>query len=261
MGNQHGDKWINALPWVLLGKRIQVQPDLNVSSAQLVFGKSLSIPGQLLGQPGAPLTNLQTKALLEELYKLSASPPLPTSTKVNEVDLSWTKDAKAVYVKVDEPSSLAPRFEGPYPIVSRPSRSTIEVRIGSFANGNPRLQIYNWNLCKVAHLREGAPLGQRPQLGRPSKASAPPSTPNATVSAGDPNSTDPPHVNNADVTVPVKPQQTTRENSAKPKQKSRGKIQTTETDSLVPSPSHSEYMRQMSRPVRATRNPSPNYVD
>ena len=31
--------------------------------------KSLSVPGGLLGHPGAPLTNLQTKALLEELYK------------------------------------------------------------------------------------------------------------------------------------------------------------------------------------------------
>ena len=72
MGNIHGDKWISALPWVLLGKRIQVQPDLDVSAAQLVFGKSLSIPGQLLNHPGAPLSNVQTRHLLEQLYKEAA---------------------------------------------------------------------------------------------------------------------------------------------------------------------------------------------
>ena len=60
MGNLHGDKWMSALPWVLLGKRIAVQPDLDISAAQLVYGKTLSTPGCLLGHPGAPLTNLQT---------------------------------------------------------------------------------------------------------------------------------------------------------------------------------------------------------
>ena len=70
--------------WVLLGKRITVQPDLDNSAAQLVFAKSLSVPGNLLGHPGAPLTNLQTKTLLEQLYyKMTARPPVPTSTVVN----------------------------------------------------------------------------------------------------------------------------------------------------------------------------------
>ena len=70
MGNHHKDKWMSALPWVLLGKRVQVQPDLDTSAAELVYVKSLDLPGQLLGHPGAPLTNLQTGSLLEELYKL-----------------------------------------------------------------------------------------------------------------------------------------------------------------------------------------------
>ena len=149
MGNVHGDKWISALPWVLLGKRIQVQPDLDVSAAQLVFGKSLSIPGQLLNHPGAPLSNVQTRHLLEQLYKEAARPAIPTSTVVDPIDLSHTEKARFVYVKVDQPSGLQARFEGPYPIVSRPSRSTITVRIGSFIDGKPRLQTYNWNLCKI----------------------------------------------------------------------------------------------------------------
>ena len=69
MGNNHGDKWMRALPWVLLGKRIAFQPDLDTSSAMLLYGRSPEIPAQLLGHPGHPLNNLQTKAILEEMYK------------------------------------------------------------------------------------------------------------------------------------------------------------------------------------------------
>ena len=65
MGDKHGSKWAKALPWVLMAKRAQVQPDLDASASQLVFGKSISLPGQLLGHPGPPLDNIQTKKLLQ----------------------------------------------------------------------------------------------------------------------------------------------------------------------------------------------------
>ena len=174
MGNEHGDKWSQALPWVLLGKRIQVQPDLDASAATLVFGKSLSIPGQLLGHPGPALSNIQTRALLETLYKMSAQPGLQTSTVVNPIDISQTDSATHVYVRVDEPRGLAARFEGPYPVISRPSRSTVQLRIGSYANGTPRLQVYHWSSCKIAHRREDAKDGERPKLGRRPDPDSPP---------------------------------------------------------------------------------------
>ena len=87
MENSHQDRWMRALPWVLLGKRIAVQPDLDTSAASLVYGKSLTIPGQLLGHPGPSLSNLQTRALLEELYKMSAKPAIPTSATVDPVHI------------------------------------------------------------------------------------------------------------------------------------------------------------------------------
>ena len=80
MGSKHKEEWPRALPWVLLGKRVAHQPDLDTSAAQLCLGKSVSLPGQMLGLPGPPLTSLQTKALLEQLYKMSAKPPIPTSS-------------------------------------------------------------------------------------------------------------------------------------------------------------------------------------
>ena len=143
MGNNHGDKWMRALPWVLLGKRAALQPDLDASACMLAFGKSVDLPGQLLGHPGPPLSNLQTKALLEEMFKLESNPALQTSSKANPKDLDHTKNATHVYIKVEDPKGLSGRFEGPFEIVSRPSRSQIQVKIGVFANGQPRLSIYN----------------------------------------------------------------------------------------------------------------------
>ena len=109
MGNEHGDKWMSALPEVLLGKRIAVQPDLDIFA---VLAKSLSVPGNLFGHPRAPPTNLQTKTLLEQLYKMTARPPVPTFTVVNPADLTETLQANHAYVKVDRPSGLQERFEG-----------------------------------------------------------------------------------------------------------------------------------------------------
>ena len=107
MGDHHGSNWMKALPWVMLGKRVAVQPDLKTSASMLTFGKSVSLPGSLLGEPGPPLSNADTKNLLEELYKLDARPALPTSATVNPIDISITDRATHVYVKVTDPKVLS----------------------------------------------------------------------------------------------------------------------------------------------------------
>merc|ERR1711994_478746 len=130
-------------------------PNLDTSSAMLLYGRSPEIPGQILGHPGPPLNNLQTRALLEEMYKLESNPALQTSAKVIINDIHATDNASHVYIKKEDPKGLTPRFEGPFEIVSRPSHSQVQVRIRSYANGEPRLSTYNWRSCKVANLREG----------------------------------------------------------------------------------------------------------
>ena len=171
MGNDHRDQWTKALPWVLLGKRVQYQPFLDSSSAQLVLGKSPKLPGQLLGEPGPPLNTVETRALLDQLYRLHDRPGIKTSTKTSELDISSTEKATHVYLRVDKPESLCPKFEGPYAINSRPSRSTIEVILGKKKNGDLRLQTYHWSFAKVAHMRDDASAAHRPQLGRHKKDS------------------------------------------------------------------------------------------
>ena len=172
LGDKHKEQWTRALPWVLLGKRVQYQPFLDSSSALLVLGKSPRLPGQLLKEPGPPLNTVETRALLEQLYKLHDHPGIKTSTKTTNLDISFTQNATHVYIKVDKPQSLCPKFEGPYKIHSRPSRSTIQVILGYKKNGDLRLQTYHWSSAKIAHMREGALAAQRPKLGRPPKSTS-----------------------------------------------------------------------------------------
>ena len=115
MGSKHKEEWPQALPCVLLGRRASHQPDLDASAAHLCLGKLPSLPGQLLGLPGPPLNSIQTKALLEQLYKMSAQPPIQTTSVEAPLDISHTEDATHVYIKSANPKSLCPRFEGPHP--------------------------------------------------------------------------------------------------------------------------------------------------
>ena len=244
MGNTHRDQWMRALPWVLLGKRVAFQPDLGTSASMLTFGKSVSIPGQLLGHPGPPLNNEETKSLLEELYKMSAQPALPTSTNVDPIDITYTENATHVYVKVANPKSLCPRFEGPYKIEARPSRSQVTVRVGSFASGAPRLLTFHWSLCKIANLRSSEVEASRQSLGRKKKSDTPSSPEVGDILTTKTKSTDAQGAVNKPV-APLPPP--FADSNERPPFNSvtvndGAKIQTT------------------NRPVRATRNQNPNYV-
>ena len=270
MGNHHQDKWRRALPWVLLGKRVAFQPDLDTSAALLAFGRSPLIPGQLLGEPGPPLTSLQVKALLEELYRLENKPALQTSSQSKFLDISETDEVTHVYVKVEEPRGLAPRFEGPFEVTSRPSRSQVQVRVGSYASGEPRLLTYHWSSCKIAHMRQNAVTGSRPKLGRRPQAHPGPVSTSTPVSESS-------SVLKSSSTSPS----TNSSSSADPSAPSEPSSSSGQVDTLSGNKPHPEYVKKgplvtqrmfdeanwpkilnipdSTRPTRSTRNPNPKY--
>ena len=239
---------MTALPWVLLGKRVQYQPHLDTSASQLVLGKAVKIPGQLLGQPGPPLNTAQTRQLLDQLYKLSSRPPIQTSSPVTEKEINNTLNATHVYVKQANPQSLCPKFEGPFEIKSRPSRSTIQVKIGTYANGDDRLLVFHWSSCKIAHMREGAPEGSRPQLGRRPKTTQPVAPDGKQNSRG------------ADIQTqdssPAEPSyETISGKRPHPGYLEKGPLITREMfDKFTP-----DIFEELRRPARATRNQNPVY--
>ena len=58
-----GPNWIDELPWVLLGIRTSPKEDLHTSSAELVYGAPLAVPGDFVTSPNStasPGTLLRT---------------------------------------------------------------------------------------------------------------------------------------------------------------------------------------------------------
>ena len=55
MGDQYGEKWMDRLPWVLLGRRTTYQPALKATPAEMVLGSNPTIPGDVIGIPGPPM--------------------------------------------------------------------------------------------------------------------------------------------------------------------------------------------------------------
>ena len=174
MGKAEKDQWMRTLPWTLMGIRHAFRPSLDASSAQLVFGKNLQIPGALLHKPGPDLTTKQTNKLLHQLYRMMDRPARPMAGKHEEKDISHTENVDQVYYRNHgDEKSLSEKFKGPVPINSRPSRSTLELKVGSYASGEPRLQEFSWSSCKPANYRDEAFSVFRDKLGRKRKSSAP----------------------------------------------------------------------------------------
>ena len=101
---------------------------------------------------------------------LSAFQPLNSnhSSKLAvDVNDYKAKEASHVYVRVDNPKSLMPKYCGPFEVISRPSDSTVQVKTGNYVSGRPMVELHTWARCKPAFIREGAPLAERARRGRP----------------------------------------------------------------------------------------------
>ena len=48
IGDTKREKWMDFLPFVMMGRRVAVQQDIQVSPSQLAFGEQIRIPGQLV---------------------------------------------------------------------------------------------------------------------------------------------------------------------------------------------------------------------
>ena len=75
MANTSADKWVDRLPWIMLFRRSMIQTDLQTSPAELTLGMTPRLPGDLLGEEWAPMTNDALKDILEGLRTKSVQPP------------------------------------------------------------------------------------------------------------------------------------------------------------------------------------------
>ena len=224
MVEKHQHKWLDFLPFVLLGKRVAHQPDIGASASQLTFGVNPRIPGQILSDPGEVENEESLQQLLSQVRNRTLLPAKqPSRHNRPEVPLAGLPEGVTqVFTKQHQTTGLQAPYEGPFEIHSQPSRSTVKLKVGKFKSGEDIFEIRHLNDLKFAHPESLAAPAQRPKRGRPSSH---PGVPQSTEQQQSP---------------PSRFQQPEKEPEPEP----------------VDQP-----VEPSTRPQRSTRNPNPLYVD
>ena len=257
MADKHQSEWLNHLPFVLLGRKVALQPDIQASSSELTFGQNLRIPGQILNDPGEAPTKEELEELLKSVRENTTITPSQTSSHGTEKDLpEIPSDITHVYTRQHKAVGLQTPFEGPFRIESRPSKSTVKIEVGIFKSGEKRYEIRHLNDLKLAHPDSLAAPVQRSKLGRPSK----PTDADAVVEGH----TDENTSSSAGLANRLNPNPTSSTSPSISKQIG------TETDAShatsthvgpVPASPPKGGKIQTRLPTRTTRNPNPVYID
>ena len=113
-----GAAWPNHLPWVLLGLRAAPKEASNISSAELVHGAPLVLPGEFVDVPEPP-----AEFFLENLRREPVLPagPLSYAAAASMANLpDALRAAWHVYVRRGQVAPpLTPLYQGPYLVVEK----------------------------------------------------------------------------------------------------------------------------------------------
>ena len=169
MAEKHEDKWLDHLPFVILGKNATLQPDIGASPSELSFGMNMAIPGQILMDPGDLPDGPELHEILQRVRKNTLNTvSQPSRHSAPEKELPGVPDgATHAYTKQHQTTGLQCPYEGPFKIIGRPSRSTIKLLVGHYRSGEERYEVRHINDLKFAHPDSMAAPASRPTLGRP----------------------------------------------------------------------------------------------
>ena len=250
-----------------LGQARALQPDIGASPSELTFGKNVWIPGQHLHDPGAPPTELELQRILHNVRNsTNKSEMQPSRHNKPEPPLPGIPlDVTHVYTRQHKAQGLQVPYEGPFPIVERPSWSTVKIDVGAFKSGERRYEIQHRNDIKVAHPKSLAAPAQRPTLGRPPQVqTSAQSDPSTSTDAQAETSLPFQKPSNQFLEPPLHQQAPgSKQTTAKSDGKSRHVNHATSTrQNRLSSPDPPGIPPFITtRPVRSTRNPDPIYVD
>ena len=168
-----GPNWVAELPWVLLGIRTAPKEDLGCSSAELVYGAPLTVPGDFIANHGHQTGHsFQLQRLRDQVRTLA---PVPTSrhgTSPASVPAELQR-AKFVFIRRDAHRTPLQRpYEGPFKVIeSGPKTFKVDIE--------GRTEIITIDRLKLAHLDVDSPIqvAQPRPRGRPpnKQCPAPPS--------------------------------------------------------------------------------------
>lgn len=115
------DRWTESLPWVLLGVRSAFKEDLQASSAELLYGEPLRLPGEFFEPTvnGTIDTSEFTARLRNFAEKLR---PVPASRHCNPKVFIYKELESCDHVFLREDAlrgALQPAYSGPYKVITR----------------------------------------------------------------------------------------------------------------------------------------------
>ncbi len=147
---------------MLLGLRAAPKEDSGASSAEMVYGATLTLPGQFLSVPEPPAEDFLTS--LQETVRGFQPPPVRLLPRRPEVPGELLR-ARFVFVRRGCPgSSLEPLFDGPFE-VEKSGDKVFRVRIGG------RMETITVDRLK-RYLGEAPPrVALPPRRGRPPASS------------------------------------------------------------------------------------------
>ncbi|GFW31722.1 gag-Pol polyprotein [Trichonephila clavipes] len=117
----HDTKWTESLPVVLLGLRACTKEDLNASCAEIVFGKTIALPGEFFEPQSQALTDPSEFLLrLRETFPTLKPPPASYHSSTSCFMHTALKTCSHVFARVEglKPSLPAP-YQGPFEVLSR----------------------------------------------------------------------------------------------------------------------------------------------
>lgn len=127
----HADgNWCESLPFILLGVRSAFKDDLQASSAELLYGEPLRLPGEFFGDKQENLTTDITDFSARIRYFAEKLQPVPTSNHNKQKTFIYKDLATCSHVFLREDAlrgSLQPAYTGPYEVLDR-SDKTFKIR-------------------------------------------------------------------------------------------------------------------------------------
>lgn len=160
-----GPGWIQELPWVLLGIRTSPKEDLGCSSAELVYGEPLTVPGDFI-LSGSSHSSQDVSTHLQHLRaQVRSVIPTPTSQhgRVRSSFPRNLQEAKFVFIRRDgHRTPLQRPYIGPFRVIL-PGPKTFQVDMGG------RSETITVDRLKPAQVETETPL---PGPSKPQKKSA-----------------------------------------------------------------------------------------
>ena len=154
-------QWTDALPLVLLGIRSTLKEDIGCSAAELVYGSTLRLPGELVAATTTerPPTPASFAANLQRTMQ-ALRPAAPRGSQARPYVPRALEDASYVFVRHDavKPPLAAP-YDGPFKVIARGAK-TMTVDRGS------RHDVVSLDRVKPAHLEESVPTPTWPSSSR-----------------------------------------------------------------------------------------------